>query len=142
MSRFAGTVTFTEVSALNLAQTDRRSDSDPYVRWENADTGDVLAETHFLRNVLGRRGGRTAGSARTPRWDSEYSADLPLGVGPSFSVRVSVWDSDRGADDLLGDALLEVSRSTTTNQCASPWLRALPAPRDRLPRSALVRAHR
>ena len=39
MSRFAGSVTFTEVSALNLAQTDRRSDSDPYVRWENADTG-------------------------------------------------------------------------------------------------------
>eukprot|EP00966_Prymnesium_polylepis_P121329 2804098-Prymnesium_polylepis.2 len=80
MSLFAGSVTFSEVSASDLAQTDSRSDSDPYVRWENADTGAVLAETHFLRNVLGRRGGRTAGSARTPRWDSEYSADLPLGV--------------------------------------------------------------
>ena len=129
MSAFAGSITFSDVSASNLAQADRLSDSDPYVRWENAETGAVLTETNVLNNVLGRRGGRTANSARTPRWDSEYSADLPVGVGASFAVKVSMWDSDVGVDDPLGDAIIELPMSATTNQCArTPRSRASTPP--------------
>lgn len=106
MSATAGSISFSAVSAAKLAQADGRSDTDPYVRWSA--NGKTIAETHFLRNVMGRRG-RTPGAEKTPRWDSEYTASLPRVVNGPLSITVSLWDSDRGQDDPLGDATFELA---------------------------------
>ena len=114
---------FSKVSATELANADKVSDSDPYVRWEI--NGDKVAETHFLRNVIGRQG-ITRTSTQTPRWDSEYGGDLPSNLSHKFSVRVSVWDSDRKADDPLGDAVVELNRTAGTQEFAAIALKNVP----------------
>ena len=105
----AGSISFTAVEAANLAQMDVSTDTDPFVRWSLGD--ETLAETHFLRNVLGRRGGKSAGSERIPKWDSEYVADLPTGF-TTGRVVVSLWDSDSRRNQPLGNAAFEISAST------------------------------
>ena len=106
----AGVLTFNHVTAVNLAQRDRRSDSDPYVRWtcEGSETA-----THWLQNVLGRQGGRTHGSDRPCEWDGEYSMSVPpsavASADDTVEVDVSLWDSDRTSDDFLGSATLKIA---------------------------------
>jgi hypothetical protein len=104
-------ITFTRVTAANLAQADATSDSDPYVRWT---CGGEITETHYLQNVLGRAGGKTPGSETTPKWDGEYTMDLPTNLeGGGLKVSVSLWDHDQfSADNFLGgvDFSFDVTR--------------------------------
>ena len=65
---------FTEIQAANLAQRDSFSDSDPYVVFLQG--GTELVRTEFLRNVLGRSGGRSAGSDAIAVWSGQYTATV------------------------------------------------------------------
>ena len=96
-----GTITFQDASASNLANADRFSTSDPYVKWS---TGTAEVQTEALRNMMGRT------VSNTPSWDSEeYSIKYYEAAGAEVTVTVSVWDMDKGADDLLGEATVTVT---------------------------------
>ena len=96
-----GTITFQDASASNLANADRVSTSDPYVKWS---TGAQEVQTDHLRNMLGRT------ASNTPHWDSEeYSVAYYEAAGAEVTITVQVWDHDRGADDLLGEATVTVT---------------------------------
>ena len=82
-----GTITFQDASASNLANADRFSTSDPYVKWS---TGATEVKTEALRNMMGRT------VSNTPTWDSEeYSVKYYEAAGAEVAVTVSVWDRTR-----------------------------------------------
>ena len=82
-----GTITFQDASASNLANADRFSTSDPYVKWS---TGAAEVQTEALRNMMGRT------VSNTPTWDSEeYSVKYYEAAGAEVTVTVSVWDRTR-----------------------------------------------
>lgn len=103
--RSAGVITFSKVSALSLPQLDRRSDTDPFVRWTRNCSfgGNPGTETSYLHNVIGRRGGLAAGASATPKWDGEYTMDVEDWES-GIEFEVSVWDYDgpHQAADFVG----------------------------------------
>ena len=80
------TLTIHGVSAAHVPQADESSDTDPYVRFVGPRS---TTETHFLTNVLGRRG-NTATAANALQWDGQYTMDVPF-HGPVL-LEVSLWD--------------------------------------------------
>ena len=91
-------LTITNVTAARLPKRDSWSDSDLYVRFIAAD-GSVIAETPPQRNI---RGG-------IARWPPE--AITATVKGDDLTVRIEVWDKDRGADDIMGRGAIALDPS-------------------------------
>ena len=88
MSGTTRKITFSNVEARNLANTDTRSRSDPYVVFKVK--GEEVAKTPYLGNP----------TLALCRWDGTFEANVE--AGNRVVVDVEVWDSDRGEDDILG----------------------------------------
>ena len=103
-----GTITFQDASASNLANADRFSTSDPYVKWS---TGSVEVQTEALRNMMGRT------VSNTPSWDSEeYSVKYYEAAGAEVTVaslkpgEIKGWDQkDWGKSVAVDRTVADVS---------------------------------
>ena len=108
------TITFTAVRAANVPQSDRRSDTDPFIRWSAESDS---AETHYLSNVLGRKG-RTPDGSASAEWDGDNSMDVPA-LGTTW-IDVSLYDYEGQyqSSEFMGGASLEIGPSEDGNAAA------------------------